>query len=349
MIFGKPPLLIYLSAKNLDFYSSEGESYIFSLTPDLVENLEVKDAEKLKENLSQFLTEKKIKKTTAIMVLADDLIFRQDILEKTPEKFQQAIKKYVEEIPLKPQKIAYKVLEYKNKYTLAGTNQELYLKFKEILRKYGFKIKFIIPLCATWIGEINLNTIKEILRDKKTLSSTNFLNNNLTTIQIKKQKTPPKNYSLLLILLIILLTAIMSAGIFYFFLSNKKKETPIRKNIPTPTIQPSPVPKSLIPKTQTVPPANKAELKIQVLNGNGGEGVAAKAKNILEKAGYQNITTGNAGKYDYEKTIIQVKENQKDLYNALLADLKNDYILEPPSKPLENKSPYDALIIIGLK
>lgn len=350
MLFGKPSLLIYLSSHSLVIYTLTAKSFTFSFTPDLVENLEVKDPEKLTTNLFHFLNSEKIPKDTAVMVLAEDLIFRRDILEKDPEKFQQEIKKYVEEIPLEPQKIVYKILEIKNKYTLAGTNKELYSKFKEILTKYGFNIKYIIPLCASWIGEINLNTVKEILSDSKTLKIANYLQKNLSSKNIKSQKKPPKEHKLLLVIIIILLTAMLSEAIFYLFLSSSGPSAEKTESIsPAPTKKP--LPTTPVVKLTTPAPLKiiKEKLKIQVLNGNGGVGVAAGAKAILENAGYQNIDTGNAGKYDYENTIIRVKENEDEILNMLSDDLKKDYSIAPALDFLDSDDPYDAVIIVGLK
>lgn len=106
---------------------------------------------------------------------------------------------------------------------------------------------------------------------------------------------------------------------------------------------PSPVQE---PSATPTPSFTKESLNIKVLNGSGTAGKATVVKNILKKAGYGEILTGNADNFDYTKTEIQVKEDKKQAYSMIKTDLA-DYTTTTVEKALESSSSADVVIIIG--
>ncbi len=117
-----------------------------------------------------------------------------------------------------------------------------------------------------------------------------------------------------------------------------------------PTItQPAPT-KAVTSPTPTVKPVNKSLLKIQVLNGTDGKGVAAKAGDVLEAAGYSGVEIGNAENSDYEMTEISIKQTKKAYLEELSKDLTAaKYTLESQVKDLPETSKYDVVVVIGSK
>ena len=115
---------------------------------------------------------------------------------------------------------------------------------------------------------------------------------------------------------------------------------------PVPTISPAVIPGGVTPS-----PANlqKAALKIEVMNGTGGKGVAAKAKDLLMAAGYTNITTGNADTENYTQTEISLKASKNDYLDGLKKDLAGKYMISSNVKTLEESSVYDVVVTIGSK
>ena len=87
--------------------------------------------------------------------------------------------------------------------------------------------------------------------------------------------------------------------------------------------------------------------KIRIANGNGISGEAAKIKGILEAAGFEVASTGNASK-TYEKSIIFYKNGQEDLANALKAAIKNNYTADVEQSD-STVGTYDAVIALGSK
>ena len=110
-----------------------------------------------------------------------------------------------------------------------------------------------------------------------------------------------------------------------------------------PTVEPSPTPTP----TPTPVPSRK-DLKVKVLNGNGAVGGAAKGKEFLTNLGYTVTGVGNADRYDYTTTEIQLKESKAHYYDLMVQDLSASY---RPSKGavLAENDPNDAVVIMGEK
>lgn len=91
---------------------------------------------------------------------------------------------------------------------------------------------------------------------------------------------------------------------------------------PSPTTAPTEQP------TPTAAEVDKKEYEIKVLNGSGTAGLAAKAKESLEEAGFSVSSVGNADTQDYSKTIIQSKKSvKKEFIAALEEELGKTYKL----------------------
>lgn len=119
-------------------------------------------------------------------------------------------------------------------------------------------------------------------------------------------------------------------------ISNRQEEE--LQPIPTPIEEATPTPE---------PEFDRAELKIQVLNGTGTPGVAGEAADFLENKGYQNVKTGNADSYEYDETIIQIKEEKADFLDQLRDDLTDEYVLAAETETLEEDADFDVIIILG--
>ncbi len=87
-------------------------------------------------------------------------------------------------------------------------------------------------------------------------------------------------------------------------------------------------------------------MKVQVLNGGGIAGKATDVKEILSDKGYQDIITGNADNFDYEKSEIQVKKSKSQAAQMLADDLK-DYVTSPTETTLDEDDTADIVFIIG--
>ncbi len=118
-------------------------------------------------------------------------------------------------------------------------------------------------------------------------------------------------------------------------------------SIPNPFAQlnPSPTPKPTIAPSPT-PSFTKEELRIKVLNGSGEVGVAGTAKDLLTKAGFQEIVTANADNYEYETTVFQIKSKYSDAESAI-TEAMDGSVKEPKIEELADDDTSDVIIILG--
>lgn len=89
---------------------------------------------------------------------------------------------------------------------------------------------------------------------------------------------------------------------------------------------------------------DKSTFNIQVLNGRGTQGVAAKGQVKLEELGYTVTNIDNTIWSLY--SVIKVKEGNEALLEALTADLGTDYEFGD-SEVLETESEFDAVVVLG--
>ena len=107
--------------------------------------------------------------------------------------------------------------------------------------------------------------------------------------------------------------------------------TPIQENIPTPSPEEKLVDFSLF--------------SVTVLNGSGIAGEAGRVKILLEEGGFSVSKTGNADRYDYEETLVYVKENVPDQVTEALQNIIGDIsVMTDETYPNEDA---DVVIIAG--
>lgn len=162
-----------------------------------------------------------------------------------------------------------------------------------------------------------------------------------------EEKSKPEFLKWLLVALVgVFSLGLVGGGVFVY-----QKAITGKKVTPT-TFAPTPSPGETAIKIPEVTPTPKTELKrsdlkIKVLNGTGVPGVAGKATEFLEKLGYEGVKTGNADSFDYEKTIVQIKESKKNYLGLIIDDLSKNYSLAESSKTLSEEEKFEVIIILG--
>ncbi len=155
---------------------------------------------------------------------------------------------------------------------------------------------------------------------------------------------------------VVIITAVVGGAIFWSqegtdaFLAmfpNFRNQSPVQMASPTPTpsIEPSPA----VQATASAQPAPQTEIDktkptILVLNATGITGFAGKVKSQLEKAGWENVTVGNATGTYSDATFVQTE--MTDLLPTLGEDL--DKTLKETSNITEAQAvKYDVVIVLA--
>lgn len=115
----------------------------------------------------------------------------------------------------------------------------------------------------------------------------------------------------------------------------------------SPTVSPSPSPfvtPEISPSPE--PELKREDLTLQVLNGSGTPGAAGTAREYLEGLGYNVAAVGNAETFDFQETLIRIKDRRRDYLELLRPDLEEEYEVGD-AETLDEDSEYDAVIVIG--
>jgi hypothetical protein len=114
------------------------------------------------------------------------------------------------------------------------------------------------------------------------------------------------------------------------------------------TVSPSPsVTPTKTPSPSPTPSINKKTVRLRILNGSGVKGKANDVKNFMREKGYEDILVGNASRFNYEKTVIQTKEDGDDLRNLVAKDISSEILSEPIFETLDEDSASDVVLIFG--
>ena len=106
----------------------------------------------------------------------------------------------------------------------------------------------------------------------------------------------------------------------------------------------SPVPQNSDPNT--VATNNQSWVRVEILNGTGEQGVAARMRDVLQAQGWQVVAIGDADRSDYSHTLIVNYGVPSDLVSRISGDLK----LQPNLSTLAGLNPtvpVDMRIVVG--
>ena len=148
-----------------------------------------------------------------------------------------------------------------------------------------------------------------------------------------------KNKFLWGVLPVVLIAGVIIGGIFVYNLGVKNGISQATKIAPTAS------PSQNITPTEV--PVALDEFSIDVLNGSGVGGEAAKVDDLLTSAGFDVSSTGNADSSDYSQTVIQVKEKVPEPYvKKLMEELEKTYELDK-TEILDDSETTDVIVIVG--
>jgi hypothetical protein len=115
-----------------------------------------------------------------------------------------------------------------------------------------------------------------------------------------------------------------------------------------PTVKPEPDGEEEGKEEEKEKEVDLSEYSVQILNGTGGTGVAAAAKQELDNEGFGDLVTGNASAFDYEETEVALKEDVPGSVFEVIKDaLEDKYTVVKSKDEVEEDSDYDVVITVG--
>lgn len=151
----------------------------------------------------------------------------------------------------------------------------------------------------------------------------------------------------LLTMIVALVVGFVAGGLYVYTtgmdILNREEQPPASEEneSPQPTQTPTPEP------TATPTPVDVSEYSVSVLNGSGKAGEAGKVETLLEEAGFTVGNTGNASRYDYSSTVVQVREDvPQEVVAQIESALSENYTVEVGESLPEN-STFDVVVTVG--
>lgn len=152
---------------------------------------------------------------------------------------------------------------------------------------------------------------------------------------------------ILLIFITALLVGGAAVGGFFYYSQIKTKEPPKNVKSETPVQAPTAAPTEPV-ASESAQKTDAATLSVQILNGSGTAGEAARVRDELQKAGFEKFSLGNADSYDYTDTEVQVKEGLPGtVFESIQKSLSAYTVVEESALP--TSSSYDVVINVGKK
>jgi len=89
--------------------------------------------------------------------------------------------------------------------------------------------------------------------------------------------------------------------------------------------------------------------KIVVLNGSGKIGVASQTKADLLAGGFKSVSTNNADAFDFQETVVSVKENVPDSVKNFVKEILTKRYSVIDGENLPTTASFDVEVTLGLK
>jgi hypothetical protein len=94
------------------------------------------------------------------------------------------------------------------------------------------------------------------------------------------------------------------------------------------------------------------KVKLEILNGNGIGKEAARVGLMFQVHGFNVFRTGNAGRFDYDRTIVRHRRGHRNLAELVAKELAGSYVISPSSSTLFKEdlppdSAADVVLILG--
>lgn len=147
-----------------------------SLTSDMVSDLTVVDQAKLEAAVAGLIQQNKLTPAPAIVILASDICFEQDIARLKESDLQIQIQKFLDTVPLTS--VSSKVFETDTGYRVVAISRDFYEVVRTAFEKLGFTVQVVVPgyvLGAVGVGDkFDLQACQLVIRNLDTISQHGF-------------------------------------------------------------------------------------------------------------------------------------------------------------------------------
>lgn len=145
MLFRKPHVVIRIHRNSIEFVYRDGSATSLELSPEILQNLEVSDEQRLAILLSDFLKKNEIKNKKILITLDDSMIFRRDIPIAKETDIKKAQEDFISKVPFDTKNRRVLTLQQQKTLLVLATNQQLYSTIVVTLTGFNNKVLSVVP------------------------------------------------------------------------------------------------------------------------------------------------------------------------------------------------------------
>lgn len=361
-LFQKQQLALFVDKKRLLLLGSNpGEKEELEFTKDEVKDGEVVDKEKFIGSIVSFLAKSSFKKQKITCVLLEDLLHQKTMSFADKETVRKEAEEFFKKIYLSEEKRVSKTLTDDKNIYLIATNKDFYAPILAAFEYVGWGIKAVVPISVFYREEekkkeVSYADADYVVNNKKLIEVGDLLTEEGKTenkassgdINLSFGDSDEKNSRMFLLGLVGFVILGIVIGLFLFgalkypFAQTNKAELTKTESItptssPTPTVVAEITPSEELAKSATV----------QVLNGTGIAGQAAKASNIIKEIGFEDVKTGNADTQDAKNTTVVFSSKiPKGVQKKIITELEKTFS-KVVSKTSSGSADFDIVITTG--
>ena len=345
MFFTNNKTLIYIKRNTLEFFHGE-EKLELVIPVAILQNLEIVDSENFEKLLRDFLLELKFKKQKTLIVLSDEVFFQKEVVSKDEKDLEIKYQTFKDSLPISLDKLVNKKIIIGEKVLFFAANKKLYQVIKAVLEEESWEVNSVVPITLfrekldLEDGELTTSSSSKILSSKDLIKLSDFLSETQEVIK-KGSKFKLILFLILGFLLFSIITILLGMRLNLIsipgFSTKDNSQKPIKeevKNIPS------------VPPEASESANIEEYLGIQILNGSGVAGQAAKVSSLLFESGYKNIEVGNADTVG-TKTAVSFSDYVKEKDKEEITNKLEEFFAEVEEQEYSEDSEFDVLITTG--
>lgn len=343
------------------FFVTMGKVFIFHpsfknpleiVIPDtIIKDLEIKKTAELEKLITECVQQNKIAAGPVYLILSPDATIEKTIPTTTSENLKMQIEEYVKLAPFNH--VGFTTVTSGKDTYLILVNRELFEGFQDILERLGFHVSAVTPAKTLGLGSASFNSQvgNEILRKSQFVFQNSFTSDPERMVQAQNNlSSDPRRNKKLLLLLIALGLLILVLGGLVVKMTFFPDKPPMQqtKNVPA-----SEAPRATARAAVSATPAPSAsasasldKVRVQVLNASGETGLAQSTKDLLTKAGFTLVDTGNAVTITSDRIQIVFAPDTKTETREALVKAVSSKFPNPATRDGENLDQYDAVITL---
>lgn len=298
------------------FYLYLDRKFVKFFTPERAERLDFNqgsfDPQQFEEWIGPLLGTKVGSESQGIIILSKGLVFGKQFSVDRPEQTEEEIQVFLQGLAIPPERIA-KLKVYGENLLLLAADKSFYKPLVSLCQKIGLPVAAVIG--ENVLGEDAVSENLDWVMIQGYLSRISGGLRKYDFLKIESGFIKPTSYRLkteaskgglgrkavkLAVVGGVLILLALGAYFGWMQRSLWQKFTasqPETEAAVPPPSEPTPTP--------TVKPLAKEEVKIQILNGSGVRGEAAKISGLLQKIGFADIKTGNYSGQKISSTSAQ--------------------------------------------